>query len=656
MFRLPYLNMPLSIDTGYHVPPATVAQKRFVFRNPWASWAAGCSKAIPSWFYQLCYLVSPEHYRVVFRIGHGALYWITAAIMGRLVYEVGGSGLFAFIAFGLLSTEPHWGASYYEASESFHPIMQAGGLLLGILVHPALGVFVLACDAFFVKLSSAPTDGLLALVLLAMFPLQWAGMVAGGLLAIAGYMLWIRFNGSRPSGLIAVLRAQQDALKYNDHWTDRLYLKASMLFEVLYTHPMIPIAAVVGALHAPPVAFVWLAGTILQLFIQTNVVWYFAFPVIAPISILAGFAPEQVFYPAIAVWLVLWAYRALWDKDRIYRWAWKLHEEHAEKCYKIEQDIVSIKDFFVLGAETQFYVLHNGAYASPFVSGAWFLDYMFPGWTRHLNRTWLKRAPKWLVDTTDAFNPALLYEQTGLKYKLDDAQAASYYKYQGLEPRASAIISAYRGAARFLKTRIDNLLEQTEVPEIIVVCKAGSPEHTIALSYWDRIKIVATQDVPTIYKAWNLGIQIASGRFIFNANSDDRCHKEYVEIMADALVARPDAAIVYADSFIVSEETGQPVGRFDWAEGGIETLKEGCFLGPMPMWRASLHEKYGYFDEDMQSAGDYEFWLRLASEGEYFHHLRVILGWYMRRAQGAEWRDKPLNIKESQIAIDRYTK
>jgi hypothetical protein len=114
------------------------------------------------------------------------------------------------------------------------------------------------------------------------------------------------------------------------------------------------------------------------------------------------------------------------------------------------------------------------------------------------------------------------------------------------------------------------------------------------------------------------------------------------------------AALVYGDSDIVKVYDGMPVNRFQWSEGGHAELLERCFVGPMPVWRRSLHEKYGFFDGKMHSAGDYEFWLRLTSSGEKLYHLNRCVGAFLSHADSASMREPLRSIWETAQARDRY--
>lgn len=224
--------------------------------------------------------------------------------------------------------------------------------------------------------------------------------------------------------------------------------------------------------------------------------------------------------------------------------------------------------------------------------------------------------------------------------------------------KVSCLVSAYF-AEKYLEGRLENLAAQKPQPEIVVICQKESIEHEITLAFSRKhdaaITIITTPDIPTVYAAWNMGIKAATGDYITNSNSDDRLYPNALAKLAAALDKHPKYAAAYANSDVVEEIGGQPVDRFEWAEGGIEELvMMGCFLGPMPMWRKSLHDKYGYFDADMHSAGDYEFWMRVAKAGEKFFHLREVCGVYLRRDDSAEHRLKLRSIWEQARARGRY--
>lgn len=237
--------------------------------------------------------------------------------------------------------------------------------------------------------------------------------------------------------------------------------------------------------------------------------------------------------------------------------------------------------------------------------------------------------------------------------------------------RLSLIVSAYMGAEKYLAARLKNLLEeQTEKPIVIVVCEIDSKEEEIAKKFWEtnknNLKICVTLGVPTVYEAWNIGIRAANTEFVGNANSDDIAYPNYVKEMTRALVNNPDVGIVYADSKRINDTGEELEKHFNWAEGGFKELLQGCFLGPMPCWRKSLHDDYGFFSNEEQDeedrlevAGDYEFWLRLFSNGVKSMKIKdsnkqLFLGAYRFRPDSREHRQRNLTTWESEHVKWKY--
>jgi hypothetical protein len=139
-----------------------------------------------------------------------------------------------------------------------------------------------------------------------------------------------------------------------------------------------------------------------------------------------------------------------------------------------------------------------------------------------------------------------------------------------------------------------------------------------------------------------MGIKQAQGEYLTSANTDDLFHDNALKIMADEL-DRTGAAICH------SWLHRNMKGKFELWErptGDYHRLRTRCFPGPMPMWRKSLHDKYGYFDESFKIVGDWEFWLRVMKAGEKICHIEQSLGVYLWREKSLERRDRQLNIAE----------
>jgi GT2 family glycosyltransferase len=226
--------------------------------------------------------------------------------------------------------------------------------------------------------------------------------------------------------------------------------------------------------------------------------------------------------------------------------------------------------------------------------------------------------------------------------------------------KVTAILSTYFDL-QYLQGRLDNLAEHELHPELIIVHEKGAKEAGVIeqwqyenSDYRGSVQILVTDGIPTLYSTWNDAIKIAEGEYITNTNTDDRLYPGALQKMIDILDANPDYGVVYPNVHRLEKIDSEPFGQFDFAEGDFDLLLNGCFLGPMPMWRRSLHDEYGYFDGDYHSSGDYEFWLRLALGGVKFYHIREVLGAYLDRKESVEHRQPNRTVWETARARSRY--
>lgn len=232
--------------------------------------------------------------------------------------------------------------------------------------------------------------------------------------------------------------------------------------------------------------------------------------------------------------------------------------------------------------------------------------------------------------------------------------------------KVTAIVSAYF-AEDFIGQRIDNLLMQEPIPEIIIVCQNESAEFEIALekqtdfAAHNVIKIIKTDDIPTIYAAWNMAIKQASRDYVTNANTDDMLELGALRRMAKVM-DDSGTDVLFTGLYIAIEKNAPVIWRRNtqYQRGFVRDvyseLKRRCFVGPMPMWRKSLHDVFGYFDESFVVAGDYEFWLRAAQAGRRFWYEPETMGTYSQRMASLEHRNRDTCNYETRLIRERYKK
>jgi len=193
----------------------------------------------------------------------------------------------------------------------------------------------------------------------------------------------------------------------------------------------------------------------------------------------------------------------------------------------------------------------------------------------------------------------------------------------------SAIVSTYN-AERFIRGKLEDLLAQSIAKHIeIIVIDSGSQqnERRIVEEFQMRyrnIRYVRTEQRETIYQAWNRGIRLATGEFLCNANADDRLRSDCIETLLQSLRDHPECVLAYSDRIFTLEENAtfekhEFAGSVRFPPYSHFSLLEGCNIQAAPLWRRSLHTRFGYFDERYRSAADYEFWLRVSRFHNMYH-------------------------------------
>jgi hypothetical protein len=117
---------------------------------------------------------------------------------------------------------------------------------------------------------------------------------------------------------------------------------------------------------------------------------------------------------------------------------------------------------------------------------------------------------------------------------------------------------------------------------------------------------------------------MAKGCYITNANLDDRLTPNCIEVFFSYLDAHPDIDFVYSDNYwtpipnqtFEERHKYQAIGRtilnnqeISWASDkdfSPKALLSGGVSDNHPMWRKTLHDRYGLFDERLKVVGDWE--------------------------------------------------
>ena len=159
---------------------------------------------------------------------------------------------------------------------------------------------------------------------------------------------------------------------------------------------------------------------------------------------------------------------------------------------------------------------------------------------------------------------------------------------------------------------------------------------------------------PGLYGVWNIGISMAHGIYLTNANLDDRLAPDCYEVHAQVLDQNPEVDLVYSSSYITMtpNETFAEhhcTGLIDYPEFTPQLIKEINLPSFNPMWRKVIHTKYGFFNDKYKIAGDCEFWIKIVLGGAKFKKASGFHGLFYYNTNGLSLNSKTFDSQYQEI-------
>ncbi len=212
----------------------------------------------------------------------------------------------------------------------------------------------------------------------------------------------------------------------------------------------------------------------------------------------------------------------------------------------------------------------------------------------------------------------------------------------------------------YLKKFLEELPYQTMFEEMEVVLDHNEPdEEEIAWvkafqeKYPNRIKHIIVRPVEVIGASMNRCIKEASGKYVTIWNVDDLRTPNSIESQVKALEEK-HGDIAIGDYRVVRSFGEKEKGDITHHKH-IPTSEfiRSMYHGPFVMFKKTLCEKAGYFDEQLTSGADFDLCIRLSHNG----HVVVaddLLGYYLNEGKGASTRPGSKQALDRTVIELRY--
>lgn len=188
-------------------------------------------------------------------------------------------------------------------------------------------------------------------------------------------------------------------------------------------------------------------------------------------------------------------------------------------------------------------------------------------------------------------------------------------------PKISIVLPTYNGE-RWLALSIQSVINQTFKDWELIIVNDCSTDSTlqIAQSFTKkdkRIVVINNEVNKKLPASLNVGFAQAKGTYLTWTSDDNLYKKDALEKLASYLDAHPQTDMVSMNEDIINED-GDIVKIFDNSykyKRCAAALMNNCNVGAAFMYRKSIADVIGKYDENTFCAEDYDYWCRIALAG-----------------------------------------
>jgi len=212
----------------------------------------------------------------------------------------------------------------------------------------------------------------------------------------------------------------------------------------------------------------------------------------------------------------------------------------------------------------------------------------------------------------------------------------------------------------YLSIYLANLANQTIFNSMEILLDHNSPTiEEIKLvkkfqkKYPGKLRHFINKKVLPYSVSINKCIKRAKGKYLAIWNIDDLRVDDSIEIQYKT-ICNSNYQFCYGNYFIV-DQFGKKTGKFVDLKNIDENkeLLQSMILGPFFMFKKSVCDKIGYYDEQLISGGDFDFAIKLAREVRGKKILKN-LGFYLNDQKGLSTKKNSTQVIEKDLICLRY--
>lgn len=196
-------------------------------------------------------------------------------------------------------------------------------------------------------------------------------------------------------------------------------------------------------------------------------------------------------------------------------------------------------------------------------------------------------------------------------------------------PKVSVIVPNFNHS-EYLEQRINCILNQTyQNFELIILDDNSTDNSKVVIEKFrnhPKLSHIIYNNVNSgsPFIQWDKGIKLSQGEYIWIAESDDYCEKEFLQLAVNQLVSAKENVLVYCNSQLVDED-GKYISPI--LNNKLKVVKPNSFIGVYMCFTNSIsNASSAVFRKDIlnhisddymqyRAAGDKMFWIQLSEHG-----------------------------------------
>jgi hypothetical protein len=226
-----------------------------------------------------------------------------------------------------------------------------------------------------------------------------------------------------------------------------------------------------------------------------------------------------------------------------------------------------------------------------------------------------------------------------------------------------SVVCPIHGDGRYLAETLNSIKSQNflgKMEVVIVLDRCSEEVLTTINELISSIDLkVVTSTTPGLVAALNLGLQVATGKYVARIDADDLMTPERITRQFSIMEENQNLTVL-GSSVLEIDEHGLVIGRRDYpVESTImyQALSKQCTIAhPSVMFRKDAILKLGGYRSFFENAEDYDLWLRVRDHGavlstlepltQYRIHPGQVSSMYLKKCVFASYSARLNNLLE----------